>query len=71
MMVKGQGLVGVIQFSDFPETERHLPEVGSNVHLDFERIVALWPDLCIAIKDGNPKAIIDRLASLGIPKWPR
>jgi iron complex transport system substrate-binding protein len=37
------------------------------VRLDLERIVALNPDLCIAIKDGNPKAIVDRLQSLNIP----
>lgn len=62
-------LVGVTQFSDYPEAARHLPQVGSYVQLDLKRIVALRPDLCIAIKDGNPKAVIDRLASLGIPVY--
>jgi iron complex transport system substrate-binding protein len=37
------------------------------VRLDLERIVALHPDLCIAIKDGNPKETIERLQSLNIP----
>lgn len=64
-----QRLVGVAQFSDYPEAARRLPEVGSYVHLDLERIVALQPDLCIAIKDGNPKAVVDRLETLGIPVY--
>jgi iron complex transport system substrate-binding protein len=31
--------------------------------------VALNPDLCIATKDGNPKAVIERLESLKIPVY--
>jgi iron complex transport system substrate-binding protein len=54
-------LVGVTRYSDYPPEATKLPKVGSYVRLDIERIVALNPDLCIATKDGNPKAIIDRL----------
>jgi iron complex transport system substrate-binding protein len=60
-------LKGTTQFSNYPPEAAKLPKVGSYVRLDLERIVALNPDLCIAIKDGNPKAIIDRLQSLNIP----
>ena len=60
-------LKGTTQFSNYPAEAAKLPKVGSYVRLDLERIVALNPDLCIAIKDGNPKAIIDRLQSLNIP----
>ena len=60
-------LKGTTQFSNYPAEAAKLPKVGSYVRLDLERIVALSPDLCIAIKDGNPKAIIDRLQSLNIP----
>ena len=59
-------LVGVTLFSDFPEGANALPKVGSYVHLDLEKIVSLNPDLCIAVKDGNPKHVIARLESLGI-----
>ena len=62
-------LVGVTRFSDFPPAAKHLPRVGSYVHLDLERIVALAPDLCIAAKDGNPKAVIQRLEALQIPVY--
>ena len=60
-------LVGVTEFSDYPPAATKLPKVGSYVRLDLERIVALQPDLCIATKDGNPKATVDRLTHLGIP----
>jgi len=59
-------LKGVTIFSDFPEDALRLPKVGSYVNLDLEKIVSLQPDLCIAIKDGNPKAVISRLEALGI-----
>jgi iron complex transport system substrate-binding protein len=62
-------LKGVTQFSNFPPAAAKLPKVGSYVHLDLERIIFLRPDLCIAIKDGNPKHIVDRLESLNIPVY--
>lgn len=60
-------LVGATRFSDYPEAAKRLPKVGSYVHLDLERIVSLMPDLCIAVKDGNPIEVIRRLEELGIP----
>ncbi len=60
-------LIGVTQYSNYPAEAAALPKVGSYVRLDLERIVALNPDLCIAIKDGNPKETIDRLQALDIP----
>jgi len=62
-------LKGVTTYSDFPPEAAKLPKVGSYVHLDLERIVALKPDLCIAIKDGNPRAVAQRLDSLKIPVY--
>ncbi len=62
-----QRLVGATEYSNYPDEAKKLPRVGSYVRLDLERIVALRPDLCIAIKDGNPKQVVDRLEDLGIP----
>lgn len=62
-------LKGVTTYSDFPPEAENLPKVGSYVHLDLEKIVALKPDLCIAIKDGNPRAIAQRLETLKIPVY--
>ena len=62
-------LMGATRYSDFPPEAKKLPKVGSYVHLDLEKIVALKPDLCIAIKDGNPIAVAKRLESLKIPVY--
>jgi iron complex transport system substrate-binding protein len=65
----GSRLVGVEQFSDYPPAARALPKVGSYKIPDLERIVALQPDLCLAIKDGNPPYVLERLRGLGIPVY--
>ena len=62
-------LKGVTQFSDYPAGASLLPKVGSYIHLDIERIVALNPDLCIAIKDGNPRHVVYSLEKLSIPVY--
>ncbi len=62
-------LVGVTQYSTYPSEAESLPRIGSYVRLDIEKIVALKPDLCLAIKDGNPKHIVDKIVTLGIPVY--
>lgn len=62
-------LVGATQFSDYPSAAEALPRVGSYVRLDVEKIVALRPDLCIAVKDGNPISAVRKLESVGIPVY--
>lgn len=62
-------LKGVAQLSNYPIAAQYIPQIGSYVHLDLEKIVALKPDLCIGIKDGNPKDAVARLESLGIPVY--
>jgi iron complex transport system substrate-binding protein len=62
-------LKGVTIYSNYPPAALALPKVGTYIRLDLERIVALAPDLCIAIKDGNPKAAVDRLTELNVPVY--
>jgi len=62
-------LVGVTRFSDHPPRARELPQVGSYVQLSLEKIAVLKPDLCIAVKDGNPIAVIRRMEALKIPVY--
>jgi iron complex transport system substrate-binding protein len=66
---EGAKLVGVTQFSDFPAEARKLPKVGSYVRLDLERIVALKPDLCLGIRDGNPMHQVEKIEAAGIPVY--
>jgi iron complex transport system substrate-binding protein len=63
----GPRVVGVTQYSNYPPEAARLPKVGSYVNLSLEKILALRPDLVIGIRDGNPKAVIDRLTELGVP----
>ena len=64
-----QKLKGVTQFSDYPAAAKDLPRVGSYVRLDLEKIVALQPDLCLAVKDGNPRHIVEKIMDMGIPVY--
>jgi iron complex transport system substrate-binding protein len=66
---KNDLLKGVTRFSDFPAAAGKLPRIGSYLHLDLEKIVALKPDLCIGIKDGNPISVVKKLERLGIPVY--
>jgi iron complex transport system substrate-binding protein len=65
----GGVLVGATRYANHPEEATRLPRVGTYVALDIEKIVSLKPQLCLAIRDGNPKATVDRLESLGIPVY--
>ena len=62
-------LVGVTRYSTYPSEAEALPRIGSYVRPDIEKIIALKPDLCLATKDGNPKHIVDKITSLGIPVY--
>ncbi|CAI08203.1 probable substrate-binding periplasmic (PBP) ABC transporter protein [Aromatoleum aromaticum EbN1] len=63
----GERVVGVVDYSDFPDAAKALPRVGSYSNVDMEAIAALRPDLVIAWRSGNRDAHLDKLAALGIP----
>jgi len=61
----GSRIVGVVEYSDFPEAARAIPVVGRHDLLDMERILQLNPDLIVAWQSGNPRASVARLRELG------
>lgn len=63
----GAQVVGVVEYSDYPEAAKKLPRVGGYSNIDLEAVAALKPDLVIAWKSGNRDAHLGRLAALGIP----
>jgi len=65
----GEKLVGVVEFSDFPDAVKTLPHVGGYSRLDLEAIAALKPDLIVAWLSGNTPAHVDKLRSLGLPVY--
>ncbi len=65
----GGRLVGVARLTRLPAGARDLPLVGDAVHVDFERIVRLKPDLVLAWRSGNSSADVERLERLGLPAY--
>jgi iron complex transport system substrate-binding protein len=63
----GPAVVGVVEYSDYPQQARRLLSVGSGIALDLERVLKLKPDLVVAWGSGNSAAQLDRLRALGIP----
>jgi iron complex transport system substrate-binding protein len=59
-------VVGVTEFSDYPEAARLLQQVGGDGGLDLEAILALQADLVVAWQSGNPRGQVERLQALGI-----
>ena len=60
----GSSLVGTVDYSDYPEAARALPRVGDGWRVDFERVLALRPDVVLAWTSGTPRTTIERLQAL-------
>lgn len=63
----GPQLVGVDSASDFPAAAKTLPRVGDTQRINYERILALKPDLVVVWVGGNRAADLHRLRQLGLP----
>lgn len=63
----GDRLVGVVRDSDYPPGARAIPQIGDASGADFERIIALQPDLVLAWASGNRVSVVERLRQLGFP----
>lgn len=63
----GAQVVGVDSASDYPQAARSLPRVGDSSRINFERILALKPDLVIVWAGGNRAADIHVLEKMGMP----
>jgi iron complex transport system substrate-binding protein len=59
-------LVGVDDFSNYPQSARRLPKVGG-MQPNLEKIVALKPDLVLASTEGNQPSLAPALAAAKIP----
>lgn len=62
----GDKLVGVVNYSDYPEAALQLPQVGSYNAINLEAIIALKPDLILTWRSGNRVQDSERLQSLGL-----
>ena len=62
----GDSLVGVVEYSDYPEPAADIPRVGNFHSWSLEAIVALRPDLVIVWGSGNGADSVAALERLGI-----
>ena len=61
----GDRLIGVVDFSYYPEAAKDIPIVGGYKALNLERIIELKPDLIIAWESGNSHNSYSHLQELG------
>lgn len=62
----GALLVGTVEYSDYPAAAQQLPRVGDAWRVDYERVLALKPDVVLAWESGTPAATIAQLRRLGL-----
>lgn len=62
----GDRLVGVSEYSDYPEAARAIPRVGG-LEVDPEKVAALRPDLVLAVAEGNAAGAVRALSAAGLP----
>ena len=65
----GRQLVGTIEYSGQPASQRRLTRIGTADAIDMERLIALKPDVVIVWPDGNNPAQIATIERLGIPVY--
>lgn len=62
----GDRLVGVSEYSDYPDAARAIPRIGG-LAVDAEKVAALRPDLVLAIAEGNAQGSVRALEAAGLP----
>jgi iron complex transport system substrate-binding protein len=62
----GGSVVGVSSFSDYPPEAKRLPIVFDWGRVDYERVLALRPDVVLAWRSGTPALQVERLEHLGL-----
>ncbi|HSD73994.1 MAG TPA: cobalamin-binding protein [Steroidobacteraceae bacterium] len=62
----GERLVGADVFSNYPPQARAIARVGDAFQVDYERVLALDPDLVLVWDTGTPEPVIEKLTHLGL-----
>jgi iron complex transport system substrate-binding protein len=65
----GAKIVGAVNYSDYPEAAKRIPQIGSNRQIDMERVIAMKPDLIVVWMHGSSERQIEELRTLGIPMF--
>ncbi len=62
----GEQILGTVSYSDYPPAAKNIPVIGSYVKVDYEKVLALQPDVVIYWKSGNPQSMIDGIRKLDL-----
>lgn len=62
----GERIVGAVEYSNYPPAARAIPRVGGVERIDYERILALEPDLVLVWSHGGSEERMRRLRGLGL-----
>ena len=62
----GDLVVGAVDYSDYPESAKKIPRIGSTQGFSIETIVALKPDLIIAWGTGHSTSTVQKLIDLDL-----
>ncbi|WP_034291843.1 cobalamin-binding protein [Herbaspirillum sp. RV1423] len=63
----GPYVVGVSNYSDYPQAAKQIVSVGRIGTVDVEKILTLKPDLIVAWHSGNSASQVQKLRAFGIP----
>ena len=63
----GEYLVGTVDYADYPEAAKSVPRVGDALHVDYERLLALKPDLILVWPSGTLPSVIEQVKALRLP----
>lgn len=61
----GDQLVGVSEYSNYPQAAAALPRIGDAFRVDLEQLALLKPDLLLSWASGTPQHTVDELRQLG------
>lgn len=65
----GEQVVATIEYADEPAAARRVPRLGDLQAIDYERLVALRPDVVVVTAAVTSPLMVDRVRGLGLPVY--
>lgn len=66
---KGDLVVGVTRYDDYPPAVKSIPKVGGFLDPNVEAIIARRPQLVLAVPNAGNRSLLERVAKLGVPVY--
>lgn len=62
----GDRIIGTVEYSDYPLEAKRIPRVGDAFRVDYERLIALSPQVVLVWDTGTAESTISRIRELGL-----